>query len=697
MPSNQNDLFNSPHQNTSGISPELQAEVEQLRQQLNQHNYRYYVLDNPEVPDAEYDRLMQRLKKLEQETPALIIPESPTQRVGAQPLSHFDQVAHERPMLSLDNAFDEDDMQGFNRRVVERLFKAGAVDDESTAIEFACEPKLDGIAVSVLYHDGKFVRGATRGDGSTGENITQNVRTIASIPLQLMGEGWPPVLEVRGEIYMLKAGFERLNEKARENEEKTFANPRNAAAGSLRQLDSKITAQRPLEMCAYSVGLVEGWELPERHTEVLQQLQQWGFKINPEMDAMPNVEGCLEYYQRILQKRDNLDYDIDGVVFKVNHLALQETLGFVARAPRWAIAHKFPAQEEITQLLDVEFQVGRTGAVTPVARLEPVFVGGVTVSNATLHNRDEIERLGVRVGDTVIVRRAGDVIPQIVSVIESKRTGSEKEVIFPDHCPVCESPVETVPGEAVARCSGGLVCEAQRKQAIKHFVARKAMDIDGLGDKLVDQLVDENLLHSVADIYALDMAAVANLERMGEKSAQNLIAAIGKSKATTLPRFLYALGIREVGEATARSLSQYFGSLEAVIAANEEALQQVDDVGPVVAHFVSEFFQQEHNIEAVNALRDAGVNWPDIEVVETEQPLQGQTWVLTGTLESMSRDAGKEKLQQLGAKVAGSVSKKTASVVAGPGAGSKLKKAEELDIPVLDEAAFLELLQQYGL
>ncbi len=541
------------------------------------------------------------------------------------------------------------------------------------------------------------MRGATRGDGSTGENITQNVRTIASIPLQLIGDDWPPVLEVRGEIYMPKAGFEKLNEKARENDEKAFVNPRNAAAGSLRQLDSKITAQRPLEMCAYSVGLVEGWSLPTRHTEVLTQLQFWGFKINPEMVAVPSVDGCLEYYQRILQKRDQLDYDIDGVVFKVNDLELQGKLGFVARAPRWAIAHKFPAQEEMTKLLDVEFQVGRTGAVTPVARLEPVFVGGVTVSNATLHNRDEIERLGVKIGDTVIVRRAGDVIPQVVSVIESKRSGNVRDVIFPELCPVCDSPVEIAPGEAVARCSGGFICEAQRKQAIKHFVARKAMDIDGLGDKLVDQLVDENLLHSVADIYHLKMESVAELERMGEKSAQNLIAAIEKSKVTSLPRFLYALGIREVGEATARSLAQSFGSLDNLMAASEERLQQVDDIGPVVAHFVAEFFQQSHNIDAVRALTSGGVTWPDIEVVESEQPLQGQTWVLTGTLESMSRDAGKEKLQQLGAKVAGSVSKKTTSVVAGPGAGSKLKKAEDLDIPVLDEAAFLELLEQYDL
>lgn len=698
MSKSQDDLFASTEPAASSVqsSSDLKSELESLHSQINHHNYRYYVLDDPEVPDAEYDRLMGRLREIESANPECITPESPSQRVGAEPLSHFDQVSHERPMLSLDNAFDDEDMLGFNRRIVERLNKAG-VSVEGEQVEFACEPKLDGIAVSVLYRDGKLVRGATRGDGSTGENITQNVRTIGSIPLQLIGEGWPPVLEVRGEIYMPKAGFEALNERAIADGEKAFANPRNAAAGSLRQLDPRITATRPLEMCSYSVGLVEGWDLPNRHTEVLEQLQQWGFKINPEMQMAANVEDCLTYYQRILQKRDQLNYDIDGVVFKVNHLDYQEQLGFVSRAPRWAIAHKFPAQEEITQLLDVEFQVGRTGAVTPVARLEPVFVGGVTVSNATLHNRDEIERLGIKVGDTVVVRRAGDVIPQIVSVVESKRSSDASDIVFPERCPVCDSPVETVPGEAVARCSGGLVCEAQSKQAIKHFVARKAMDIDGLGDKLVDQLVDEKLLHDVAGIYTLDAESLAKLERMGDKSASNLIVAVEKSKQTTLPRFLYALGIREVGEATARSLAHHFGSLDSLMAADEESLQTVDDVGPVVAHFVAEFFQQDHSCEAIRALQNAGVTWPDIEVAEqAEQPLAGQTWVLTGSMETMGRNEGKEKLQQLGAKVAGSVSKKTSTVVAGPGAGSKLKKAEELNIPVLDEEAFISLLKEHN-
>jgi DNA ligase (NAD+) len=591
-------------------------------------------------------------------------------------------------MLSLDNAFNDDEQRDFNRRARDRL-------KLQEDIDYACEPKLDGIAVSLLYEDGLLVRGATRGDGSTGEDITQNVRTVASIPLRLLGSGYPQRLEVRGEIYMPRASFDALNERARAQGEKPFVNPRNAAAGSLRQLDPAITAARKLEMCAYAIGRVEGGEMPDRHTEVLEQLHRWGFLINPEMAVVSSIEGCLEYYRRIGAKRDSLRYDIDGIVFKVNSRQIQQQLGFVARAPRWAVAYKFPAQEEQTVLEDVEFQVGRTGAVTPVARLTPVFVGGVTVSNATLHNRDEIERLGVCIGDTVIVRRAGDVIPQVVAVVRDRRPPTARAIEFPVTCPVCDSPVETLPDEVVARCTGGLVCEAQRKQAIKHFVSRRAMDIEGLGDKLVEQLVDLQLVHSVADLYQLDVPTLAALERMGQKSAQNLVAALEASKATTFERFLYALGIREVGEATARALARHFGNLPALLAATEEALQQVADVGPVVAHSVAEFFQQPHSLEAVAALQAAGVHWDDVEVSARFEPLLGHTYVLTGTLETMGRDEAKAVLQSLGAKVAGSVSAKTTAVFAGPGAGSKLNKAQELGIPVHDEAAMLAFFAQY--
>jgi DNA ligase (NAD+) len=673
------------------VSPEILAEIDTLKSQLNYHNYRYYVLDDPQIPDAEYDRQLQRLKTLENENPQLITDDSPTQRVGAEPLSAFTQVTHEVAMLSLDNAFDDEDMLDFNRRAKDRLKQ-----DED--IEFACEPKLDGIAVSLLYEKGLLVRGATRGDGSTGENITLNVRTIPSIPLTLIGEGFPEILEVRGEIYMPKAGFEALNKRAREQGEKLFVNPRNAAAGSLRQLDPKITASRPLEMCAYSVGRIDGGEMPDRHTDVLEQLHQWGFLINPEMAAVENIQGCLEYYRKLSEKRDQLDYDIDGIVFKVNSRAVQDKLGFVSRAPRWAIAYKFPAQEEMTLLQSVEFQVGRTGAITPVARLEPVFVGGVTVSNATLHNRDEIERLGVKVGDTVIVRRAGDVIPQIVSIVKDKRPGDAADIVFPEQCPVCESPVETIPGEAVARCTGGLICEAQRKEAIKHFASRKAMDIDGLGDKLVEQLVDEKRIQSVADLYTLDWQSIATLDRMGEKSARNLVAALEASKQTTLERFLFALGIREVGEATARSLTRHFGNLPAVMSASEEQLQQVDDVGPVVAHFIAEFFDQPHNCEAVEALQAAGVQWEDVSVEERHEPLADKTYVVTGSFSVIKRNDAKKMLQDLGAKVAGSVSAKTHCVVVGGGAtnNSKFVKAQELGIDTMTEEELVALLQEHG-
>lgn len=666
------------------------AEINELRKTINYHNYRYYALDDPEIPDAEYDRLMRRLMELEAQYPQAITADSPTQRVGALPLSAFNTVKHDVPMLSLDNAFSDAELIAFNQRILDRLKIKGDV-------EYSCELKLDGIAVSLLYHDGLLVRGATRGDGYNGEDITQNVRTINSIPLRLHGEGFPAVLEVRGEVYMPKAAFNALNEKARAADEKLFVNPRNAAAGALRQLDSKITASRGLEMCAYSTGRVEGGELPGTHSGLLAALKSWGFLTNRESKTAKNIHEAIEFYRSIGEKRDALAYDIDGIVFKVNSRQLQEELGFISRAPRWAVAYKFPAQEESTTLLDVEFQVGRTGAVTPVARLQPIFVGGVTVSNATLHNRDEIQRLKLKIGDTVIVRRAGDVIPQIVQVIESKRPQNARDIIFPQYCPVCGSPVETVAGEAVARCSGGLVCAAQRKEAIKHFASRKAMNVEGLGDKLVDQLVELGLVKTLADLYSLTRDQLASLDRMGEKSADNILQSLQDTKKTTLAKFIYALGIREVGEATARNFANYFGSLEALAAADEVALQDVPDVGPVVAHFVAEFFDLESNQVAVQKLRDAGIHWDNIQVAAPEAlPLNGLTYVLTGTLESMSRDDAKAHLLALGAKVAGSVSAKTDFVVAGPGAGSKLTKAEELGLQVMDESALLDLLRHHG-
>lgn len=666
-----------------------QQQLEHLKAEINQHNYRYYVLDDPSVPDAEYDRLMRRLQALEAEHPEWVSPDSPTQRVGAEPLSAFSEVIHQVPMLSLDNAFSDEEMSDFERRIKERL-------KSDAPIEYACEPKLDGIAVSLIYRNGLFVQGATRGDGYRGEDISQNLRTIPSIPLKLIGDGWPELLEVRGEVYMPKQGFETFNRNALAAGEKPFVNPRNAAAGSLRQLDPKVTAQRPLEMCCYSAGAVEGGELPERHAEVLQQLNRWGFRINDQMEVVQGVAACIDYYRRLEQERDKLHYEIDGIVFKVNSLALQQELGFVSRAPRWATAYKFPAQEEMTQVLDVEFQVGRTGAVTPVARLEPVFVGGVTVSNATLHNMDEVERLDVRVGDRVIIRRAGDVIPQVVSVVAERRPENAEAVKLPERCPECDSEILRSEDEAVARCTGGLYCSAQRKQAIKHFASRKAMDIEGLGDKLVDALVDEGLAETVADIYRLRQEQLSNLERMGDKSAENLLQALQKSKETSLNRFIYALGIREVGEATALNLANHFGSLDRVFEAGEKALLEVADIGPIVAKHLVTFFHQEHNLEIIRALQAVGVHWPESEPVQLDElPLAGKTFVLTGTMEQMTRDQAKSQLQALGAKVSGSVSAKTDCVVAGVNAGSKLTKAQSLDIEIIDEEQFLQRLSEW--
>jgi DNA ligase (NAD+) len=669
------------------IPESVHHRYQHLKTDLNQHNHAYYVLDDPSIPDSEYDRLMRELQQIEKQYPELQTPDSPSQRVGGTALDSFSQVKHEVPMLSLDNAFSDQEMSDFDRRIKERINI-----ESNQNIAYACEPKLDGVAVSLIYQNGVLVRGATRGDGSVGEDITANVRTIKSIPLKLRGDHFPELLEVRGEIYMPRAGFDEFNKKALETGDKPFVNPRNAAAGSLRQLDSKITATRPLEMCAYSVGQYQGDQKPDSHFSMLSMLGTLGFKINQHIKLVEGINACEEYYQQLANLRDKLDYDIDGIVYKVNDFKRQERLGFVAKAPRWAIARKFPAQEEVTRLLDVEFQVGRTGAVTPVARLEPVFVGGVTVGNATLHNADEINRLGVCVGDTVIVRRAGDVIPQIVKVVKEKRPQDAQPIIFPERCPVCQSSVKRAEGEAVARCTGGLFCGAQTKEAIKHYASRKAMDIDGLGDKLVETLVDHELIFSVADIYELEIEKLINLERMAQKSAENLLNSIQASKQTTLPKFLYSLGIREVGEATAQTLANNFGTLEAVIAASAQELLEVEDVGPIVAGHIVEFFRNPDNLSIVEALRNFGVQWKDIDQTAQSLPLKGQTWVLTGTLETMSRAEAKDRLQQFGAKVAGSVSAKTHAIVAGPGAGSKLNKAQALDIQVLSEESLIEFL-----
>jgi len=667
------------------MSEDILVQINSLKSVLEEHNYKYYVLDEPSIPDVEYDRLIRSLTQLEQQNPELITPDSPTQKVGGHALAGFTQVTHEVPMLSLDNAFDDAEFHAFNKRLQDRL-------KESQTFEFCCEPKLDGLAVSILYENGVLVQAATRGDGATGENITENVKTIRNIPLKLRGSGYPKRFEVRGEVFMNSAGFEKMNEQAKLNDEKVFVNPRNAAAGSLRQLDSKVTAKRPLMFYAYSTGVVEEGELAQDHFEQLTQLTQWGIPMSPETKLVKGVDAALAYYQDIGERRTSLKYEIDGVVIKINNKTLQQQLGFVARAPRWAIAFKFPAQEELTKLLDVEFQVGRTGAITPVARLEPVFVGGVTVSNATLHNQDEIERLGIKIGDTVIIRRAGDVIPKVAQIVLEKRPDDALEVTFPETCPVCDSAVERLVGEAVARCSGGLVCEAQRKEAIKHFSSRKALDIDGLGDKIVEQLVDRELIHTPADLFILKQGHLETLERMGPKSAENLISSLQNAKKTTLARFLYSLGIREVGEATAQNLANHYLTLEKVSLANVESLQDVSDVGEIVAKHVNFFFREEHNKAVIEDLITAGVHWPDIETKpESEQPLAGLTYVLTGTLIQMGRSEAKAKLQTLGAKVSGSVSAKTHALVAGDKAGSKLTKAQDLGIEVLTEQDLADL------
>ncbi|EJD6369889.1 NAD-dependent DNA ligase LigA [Providencia rettgeri] len=664
-------------------------EIDQLKKQLRHHEYQYHVLDAPEIPDVEYDKLMQRLKSIEEAHPELITSDSPTQRVGAAPLSAFETVRHEIPMLSLDNVFDEASYLAFDKRVRDRL-------KNHEELTFCCELKLDGLAVSLLYENGELVQAATRGDGTVGENITANVRTIRAIPLRLTGDNIPDRVEIRGEVFMPQKGFEALNEEARRTDGKVFANPRNAAAGSLRQLDPRITAKRPLTFYCYGVGVVEGETLPDTHYGRLMQFKAWGLPVSDYVQLCVGSQAVLDFYREIEQARPSLGFDIDGVVIKVNSIAIQEELGFVSRAPRWATAFKFPAQEQITQLKDVEFQVGRTGAITPVARLEPVQVAGVIVSNATLHNADEIERLGVHIGDTVIIRRAGDVIPQIVSVVVEKRPVNSREIVFPTHCPVCGSDIERIEGEAVARCTGGLICGAQRKEALKHFVSRRAMDVDGMGDKIIDQLVEKEYVKTPADLYQLSAGILTGLDRMGPKSAQNLVTALEKSKQTTLARFIYALGIREVGEATAANLAAHYATLEAVMCADEESLKTVQDIGHVVAKHVVNFFREEHNQAVINDLiTKANIHWPEVKVVnsaEIDSPFAGKTVVLTGSMSVLTRDEAKDKLVALGAKVAGSVSKKTDMVIAGEAAGSKLVKANELGIHVIDENELIRLL-----
>ena len=672
------------------VSREDQDRAARLRDAIERHNYRYYALDDPEVSDAEYDRLMRELQALEERYPELVDPRSPTQRVGSAPVAAFGEVEHRVQMLSLGNAFSEDEVRDFDRRVRERLPGVNTV-------AYTAEPKLDGLAVSLTYEGGELVQGATRGDGTRGEDVTANLKAIRAIPLRLRGEGFPRAFEVRGEVFMPLEGFKRFNAAAQARGEKVLVNPRNAAAGSLRQLDPRLTAQRPLDIFFYTVGFSEGGSLPHRQHELLQALRRWGLKTSGEVRLVQGVEGCLEYYATIGAKRAQLAYQIDGVVYKVDDIATQRRLGFVSRAPRWAIAHKFPAQEETTIVREVEFNVGRTGALTPVAKLEPVFVGGVTVSNATLHNMDEVERKDVRVGDTVVIRRAGDVIPEVVRVVLERRPAQTAPVRLPERCPVCGSAVERLPDRAIARCTGGLFCPAQRKEALRHFASRHAMDIEGLGTKLIDQLVENGTVRTPADLYMLTADRLAELERMGEKSAANLVEALQRSRRTTLPRFLLALGIPDVGEATARALAQHFGALEPMLQASADEIERVPDIGPVIAASVHRFFQEPHNRQVIEALVDpdrGAIQWPAVarESTAGAAPLAGKSFVLTGTLQDLTREQAQQLILDLGGKVSGSVSKKTDYVVAGAEAGSKLQKAERLGVTILDEPQFRELV-----
>jgi DNA ligase (NAD+) len=669
--------------------------VAELRDLIEQHNYRYYVLDDPQVTDAQYDRLMLELRELEAKHPELVTPDSPTQRVSGQPAAQFAEVRHRVPMLSLDNAFSEDDIVAFDRRVRERLQnETGPIEP----IEYCAEPKLDGLAVSLTYRGGKLVVGATRGDGSSGEDVTANLRGVGGVPLQLRG-AVPEEIEVRGEVFMPYQAFRALNEAAAQAGEKIYANPRNAAAGSLRQLDARITRTRRLDIYFYAVGIWQGGERADSQTALLEQLARWGLRTNPEVRAVSGVQGCLRYFHALGERRASLAYQIDGVVYKVNSRRFQEALGFVSRAPRWAIAHKFPADEEQTLLLGVEFQVGRTGVLTPVARLKPVQVAGVTVSNATLHNMDEVERKDIHLGDTVVVRRAGDVIPEVVRVVDPQhRPAGAERPLLPKKCPVCGSPVVRLEGEAAARCTGGFTCTAQRKEALRHFASRRALDIEGLGDKLIDQMVEQDILHGPSDIYALTKQKLMTLSRMGDKSAANLVTAIERSKKTTLPRLLNGLGIPGVGESTAKALADHFGSLDALQAATAEQIQETPDVGPVVGTSIADFFADTRHRKELKRLRELGVHWeegqPAREGDAGELALAGVTVVLTGTLQGITRDEASDRLTALGARVSGSVSKKTSYVIAGLEAGSKLARAEELGIPVLDERGLQELLNR---
>ena len=662
------------------------TELDRLYGQIRHHDYCYYVLDAPEVPDAEYDRQYRKLIELEARNPELVASDSPTKRVGSAPVQGLDEVQHAMPMLSLSNAFAKDDVIEFDRRCREAL----GLD----VVGYVAEPKLDGLAVSLHYDNGRLVRAATRGDGNRGEDVTHNARTIRSIPLHLVGVDHPDQLEVRGEVYMPHTGFTRLNEAQRGSGGKLYVNPRNAAAGSLRQLDPRITASRPLAFYGYGVGLVNARASPESQSQMLDSLRHWGIRVNPQVSVVSGAAGCIDYYEKIVAIREKLAYDIDGVVYKVDSFAAQKQLGFIARAPRWALAHKFPAQEELTVIQSIEVQVGRTGAVTPVARLQPVFVGGVTVSNATLHNASEIKRLDVRVGDTVIIRRAGDVIPEVVSVVLDRRIGGTRAFRFPKRCPICGSDIVGDADQVVLRCSGGLFCSAQLKESIKHFASRRAMDIEGLGSKLVDQLVETGHVRDVADLFDLDLEVLLSLERMGEKSARNLLDAIDHSQNTSLGRFLFALGIPQVGEATANTLAEHFATLDRLRAADQSQLQAVSDVGPVVAEGVIRFFSQTDNQQVIDRLLAAGVIWPDKQISVPSDKLAGKTFVLTGTLDQLTRDDAKQRLTDQGARVTGSVSGKTDFLVAGADPGSKLVKAEELGIPVLDEIAFLLLLEE---
>lgn len=659
----------------------------QLREEISEHNYRYYVLDDPSIPDAEYDRLMQELAELEQRYPDLITPDSPTLRVGSAPAKQFTAVQHSVAMLSLENAFTDDEVVAFDRRVRDRIHAVAPV-------MYSAEPKLDGVAISIRYEGGLLEQAATRGDGMTGEDVTQNVRTIASVPLRLRGKDLPDVVEIRGEIYMPRQGFIRLNERARSSGERSFANPRNAAAGSLRQLDPRVTASRPLQIYAYGIGTIRGYPLPNSHAAILERIRRWGIPVNPLGEVVEGVDGCLSYYRRLAGMRDRLPYEIDGVVYKVDSISAQEQLGFVSRAPRWAIAHKFPAQEELTIVDAIEFQVGRTGALTPVARLRPVSVGGVTVSNATLHNMDELVRKDVRAGDTVVVRRAGDVIPEVVSVVKDRRPHGARRPQLPSNCPVCGADVIRPEGEAIARCTGGLFCAAQRREALLHFASRRAMNIEGLGEKIVSQLIDKDMVRSPADLYRLTEADLASLDRMGLKSASKLRKAIEASKRTNFARFLLALGIREVGEATALALAEHFPDLATLQDANMDALQEVPDIGPIVAAHIRAFFQQSHNREVIRQLIQHGVSWePTHKALQKRSDrLLGLTFVLTGTLSTMSREQARQEIRRHGGTVSDTVTKKTSYLVCGKSPGSKRTKAEELGVTILTEQEFLDMV-----